>query len=530
MTSRVASSARSLRRVGLPTDLAGILGAVLTIPVLGAFVGFPLVWLAAALGPPGAPVLGALVRSVLVASASTLGSLALALALAYGATRAGVPGRRVISLACLSSLFAPPFLAALALQVALGPVRGFAAVIVAQVLTFLPYAYLLVASELERVDGALDEAAESLGAGGFTVFRRITLALLRPRLVTTALIVFALALGDFANPFLLAGDQAVLSTLAYQSAVGARDAAAAASPAVLLLVPGIVAALVLGRLDAHALPLSIPTGHRTPPRPAPALVRWPLGLATLAIAAAFVAVPSLVMVGSVTTRPGGDWSPTLVHWGGLAAPGIAWSLATSVGLGLAAGLAGLLLALAAAHAIRCARLPTGRKLWRVALVPAVLPGPVVGVAYLHALGILASPSPGMFWILVAAVVFGRLPTALRTAVAALERVEPAHEEIAVSLGAGVRRTYARVFAPRLQAPACALFLFFFVEGVVSVGAVAFLAVPGLTPGAVTLLERVGRGELGGACALAAVLLAIVVAAVASARALGGVDRLTVAKL
>ncbi|HBH04455.1 MAG TPA: iron ABC transporter permease, partial [Candidatus Rokubacteria bacterium] len=58
---------------------------------------------------------------------------------------------------------------------------------------------------LDDLDVSLDEAAESLGAGRLTVLRRVTLPLLGPRLVTTALVVFALALGDFANPFLLAG-------------------------------------------------------------------------------------------------------------------------------------------------------------------------------------------------------------------------------------------------------------------------------------------------------------------------------------
>ena len=522
--------ARALPRAGLPTEVVGIGAAVVVAPLLAVFVAWPLGRLATAVALPDAAVLDALAGSVLVAGASTIVTLALALALAYAVTRAGIPGRRGVSAACLSATLAPPFLAALALDLALGPTRGLGAVGVAQVLTFLPYAFLLLATGLDRLDPSLDEVAESLGAGGLTILRRVTLALLAPRLLTTALVVFALALGDFANPYLLAGGRPVLTTLMYARAVGAHDAVAAATPAVLLLVPGMLAALVCARRDPGALPLATVLAGRVPLRPAAALVRWPLAALAGAVALLLGAVPVLVVAGSLVTAPGRDWSPSLRHWAGLGASGVPDAVLTSVGLGAAAGVAGALLALAAAHAVRRARPPLARVLWWLALVPAALPGAVVGVAYLVALDIPASPLAGTFWILVAGIVFWRLPTALRTAAAALGRVDPALEEAAVSLGAGLGRTYARVVAPLLAATAWSLFLFFFVEGVVTVSAVVFLVSPGTVPGGVTLLERAAHGELGGACALAATLLAVVLAAAAAARALAGPGRLAIPRL
>ena len=517
-------------RAALPTDPVGTAAAAGVLPLLAALVAWPLVRLAAALTPPDAEVLDALARSALVAGASTLATLALALALAYAVTRSGIPGRRLVSAACLVPMLGPPVLAALALELALGPVRGLPAVAAAQVLTFLPYAYLLLAAALDDLDVSLDEAAESLGAGRLTVLRRVTLPLLGPRLVTTALVVFALALGDFANPFLLAGGPALLAPLMYARAVGAHDAAAAATPAALLLVPVIVAGLVLARRDPDALPRAARLRLRAPLRPAPALLRWPLAMLATAVASALGAVPALVAAGSLGAVPGRDWSLSLGHWGGLGAPGVPAAVLTSVGLGVAAGLTGVLLAFAAAHAIRRARPPLGHALGRLALAPAALPGAVVGAAYLLALGGPAAPLTGTLWILVAAVVVWRLPTALSAAAGALGRVAPALEEAAASLGAGLPRTWTRVVAPLLAAPAASLFLFFFIEGMRSVGAVVFLASPGATPAAVALLERAARGELGGASALATLLLTVVLAAVASARALAGPGRLAVPRL
>ncbi|HBH04456.1 MAG TPA: hypothetical protein DDZ42_21515, partial [Candidatus Rokubacteria bacterium] len=84
-------------RAALPTDPVGTAAAAGVLPLLAALVAWPLVRLAAALTPPDAEVLDALARSALVAGASTLATLALALALAYAVTRSGIPGRRLVS-------------------------------------------------------------------------------------------------------------------------------------------------------------------------------------------------------------------------------------------------------------------------------------------------------------------------------------------------------------------------------------------------------------------------------------------------
>jgi iron(III) transport system permease protein len=128
------------------------------------------------------------------------------------------------------------------------------------------------------------------------------------------------------------------------------------------------------------------------------------------------------------------------------------------------------------------------------------------------------------WMLVASVVFWTLPGAVGTGVAALRRLDPAIEEAAVSLGAGPARTVRRILAPLLTGTALSLFVYFFVNGMVTVSAVIILVSPHFSPASVAVLAHAANGLPGAACALATILVSIVAGAVVAARAFLGPDR------
>jgi ABC-type spermidine/putrescine transport system permease subunit I len=79
------------------------------------------------------------------------------------------------------------------------------AVVYALTNVLIPFQILPIYAELRRQDPDLRMAAASLGAGPFTVFRRVTLPLTRNGLVAGALIVFVLALGFYVIPGLVGG-------------------------------------------------------------------------------------------------------------------------------------------------------------------------------------------------------------------------------------------------------------------------------------------------------------------------------------
>jgi putative spermidine/putrescine transport system permease protein len=117
------------------------------------------------------------------------------------------------------------------------------------VITGFPFAFLLILSYLSGIDPTLERAAQTLGAGWWQRFRRITLPLLAPGLATTFCLAFVLAFSVFPSAVLVgnpAGETRVLALAAYQAAYEKYDYSLASAIAMVMgAVELIVIAVVL---------------------------------------------------------------------------------------------------------------------------------------------------------------------------------------------------------------------------------------------------------------------------------------------
>ena len=84
---------------------------------------------------------------------------------------------------------------------------GLHAIAIGHVVVSLPYTILTIVPRLERVEVSLDEAARDLGATGYQAFRRVTLPLLRPAMVSSLLIAFTLSFDEYAIASFLVGTE-----------------------------------------------------------------------------------------------------------------------------------------------------------------------------------------------------------------------------------------------------------------------------------------------------------------------------------
>ena len=98
----------------------------------------------------------------------------------------------------------------------------------------IPRVLLTVMAGVETLDPALPEAARSLGAGPWAVFRDVTLPALRPALIASGAIAFATAMGAFGTAFTLATDIDVLPMLIYTEFTLQANFATAGSLAIVL--------------------------------------------------------------------------------------------------------------------------------------------------------------------------------------------------------------------------------------------------------------------------------------------------------
>ena len=113
-----------------------------------------------------------------------------------------------------------------------------AAIVVALCFVTLPFVTRAVQPLLMEMDREMEEAATSLGAGGFTVFRRIILPNLIPGILAGVLLAFARALGEFGSLILISGNipfDTEVSSVFIRSQIESGNVSGAAAVSVVLL-------------------------------------------------------------------------------------------------------------------------------------------------------------------------------------------------------------------------------------------------------------------------------------------------------
>jgi putative spermidine/putrescine transport system permease protein len=110
----------------------------------------------------------------------------------------------------------------------------------------IPRVILTVMAAVEKLDGALEEAARSLGANGWQVLRDVIIPGLRPALISAGAICFATSMGAFGTAFTLATNINVLPITIYTEFTNYANFSIAAA---LSIVLGIItwAALAFAR-------------------------------------------------------------------------------------------------------------------------------------------------------------------------------------------------------------------------------------------------------------------------------------------
>ena len=113
---------------------------------------------------------------------------------------------------------------------------------------FLPFVVFPIFSSLTRLDPELKQAAEDLGAGWWTTFRRITFPLSLPGVVAGAQICFTLALGAFVTPAMLGGGRVLVLPLQVYNATSEINWPVAAVGGMTLLIVSMIAVAGFNRL------------------------------------------------------------------------------------------------------------------------------------------------------------------------------------------------------------------------------------------------------------------------------------------
>lgn len=470
------------------------------------------------------------------ATASTALTLLLGLPVAHVLARYAVPGRRLVGALVTVPFVLPTVVVGAAFIALLGARSPFGvdlrgsvwAIVLAHAFFNLAVVVRTVGGMWEQIDPRVEEAARSLGASPWRVWREVTLPLLRPAITTAALVVFLFTATSFGTVLLLGGPgHATLEVEIYRQTAHRFDLPVASVLALIQLAAVTLLLALQARLERRA-PEAVRLG---PPvrRPLRGRAAWGAG-AVLAGLAAFVLVPVGVLV-ERSLRVGDRY--TLAGWralaerdrrSGLFVPALE-AIGTSLRYAAVATVLAVVLGGLAAAALTRRGGRVSRAVDAVLLLPLGTSAVTVGFGFILALDepvdLRASP-----WLVPIAQAVVALPFVVRTMTPVLRAIDPRLREAAAVLGAPPLRAWREVDLPIVRRALLVAAGFAFAISLGEFGATSVIAradAPTVPVAIERLLGRPGAIRVTQAFALSTVLMALTIAAVLLVERLRGRD-------
>ncbi|PZW41152.1 ABC transporter permease [Pseudomonas sp. URMO17WK12:I2] len=216
--------------------LCGLVLLFLVLPILvivplsfnsGTFLiypmqGFSMRWYEDFFGSAG--WMRALKNSMIIAPAATILAMILGTLAAIGLTRSDFRGKALVMSLLISPMVVPVVIVGVASYLFFAPLglaNGYLSLIVVHAVLGVPFVIITVSATLQGFNYNLVRAAASLGASPITAFRRVTLPLIAPGVISGALFAFATSFDEVVVTLFLAGPEQV--TLPRQMFSGIRE-------------------------------------------------------------------------------------------------------------------------------------------------------------------------------------------------------------------------------------------------------------------------------------------------------------------
>ncbi|QGY32799.1 ABC transporter permease [Pantoea cypripedii] len=460
-----------------------------------------------------------LLNTLAVALSTVVGALIVGMTLAWLINRTDVAGRKwfatllIVPFMLPSWTFAlawttifknhaiggqPGWLEAMGIQTPNWMAYGYFPIVVIMVLHYAPLVILIVGNALKRMDSQMEQCARVLGASRSTIACKIIIPLMRPALLSAALLIFADCIGEFALPYILGLPVHfdTLSTGLYR-AIGTRQSGVAAVIATVIMLMGMITLILDMKMLREAKRFVTVGGKGVMERRRP-LGSWrmlasamPLGFVLLG-----VAIPLITLfLSTVMTLPGRFTADnfTLAYWIGHNLDTVAlrngilltpefwhtvWNTLLIVGsASIICGILGLLVGYAV---MRCHSRWIAALLRQLTFLPYLVPGIAFAAAFLSLFAVARGPVPALYGtplILILALIAEKMPYASRSGIAAMTQLGKEAEEAARIAGAGWFARISRIVIPIQAAPLATGILLPFISGIKGVSLFVILATP-----------------------------------------------------
>lgn len=447
---------------------------------------------------------------------------------AYCACYIKMRAKRFFNVIAILPIISPPFSVALSIILLFGNkglithtilglasnnIYGFGGLLFAQVFSFFPMAYLQLNGVLSTIDPSIEEAARDMGASRLQTFLKVTIPLSLPGIVNSFLLMFIKCAADFGNPMTIAGGYNTLATQIYYQAVGGYELQRCTALAMLLLVLTMIVYLI-SKLFVEKRTFVTITGKATRERTMieEKHITIPLTVICCIFAVIVGVIYVMIPVVSFIKLWGINYSPTFANYIE------AWkigkqALMDTVKLAVVTTPITGVIAMLMAFLIVRKKNPLNKPMEAVGMFGMIVPGTILGYAYVLLFNSAPLYLTGTFLILVASCCSRYLPVGLQSGITSLRQIDPSIEEAASDLGANSLQVFTKVTLPLIKSSFFGGLVYTFVRTMTAMSALVFLVSARHKLLTISILDQVDRGRYGTASAMSTMLIVVVYIAI-----------------
>jgi iron(III) transport system permease protein len=458
----------------------------------------------------------ALGQSLTVSFTATLISVSLAGLLSWAVARTRIRHKTILNTLITVPMLIPSISHGMGLIIILGAngwlsrllgldagIYGFTGIVLGSVMYSFPVAYLMLYDVLRYEDGTPYEAAEVMGLKARDKFFAITLPYLRKPLISVVFAVFTMIITDYGVPLMVGGKYMTLPVMMYQDVIGMLDFGKGSVIGMILLIPALIACILdmANRDKGNAAFVGKPYGIRVNRRrdlAAGAIV-------AVIVIAIFLPIGSFAILGFIRKYPL-DMTLSLDNAAQAAHMG-AWNyLKNSLIIAAAVSVLGTALAIFNAYMTARNRTKLSYVLHLMSITSLAIPGIVLGLSYV--MFFKGSFIYGTFAMLFLVNSMHFFASPYLMAYNTFGKINANLEDVGSTMGISRWAVIRDVLLPQSTGTILEMMSYFFVNCMMTISAVSFLANVSNKPIALMITQFEGQMQLE--CAAFVSLLILVV--------------------
>lgn len=351
-----------------------------------------------------------------------------------------------------------------------GSIYGLPGIVIGSVMYAFPVAYLMLADVFRYEDGSPYEAAQVLGIPKWRQFTAITLPYLRKPLISIVFSIFTMIITDYGVPLMVGGKYTTISTVMYQEVIGQLNFGKGTVYGALLLIPAVVAFLIdLGNKDKGNASYVTKPRKQTSNKAAKGTA---YGCCTIMGIIVLLPLVAFALLAFATDYPQ-NLSFTMENLAKALKLKAGQYWMNSVTIALATSILGTLLAFVTAYMTARMKSTVSRFLHLSAITSAAIPGIVLGLSYVLTFIHLPIYRTMLILVIVNAVHFFASPYLMMYN--SFSKINENLEDVAQTMGISRVFMIRDVFIPQCKLTLMEMFSYFFVNCMMTISAVSFLA-------------------------------------------------------